>query len=199
MPKKAVQKSSAKKAVKKTTKTIVKKVAKKSGKLKKAPAKKIISEKEKQVKQANAIANSEKKKTTRKQLGRSGKEKRPKKNSTSEQTNTLLNAIIEGMQEKKAKNITLIDLSSLENRVSDYFIICDADSNIQVEAIADSIEEYVEKRVNEKPYHAEGFENAEWILIDYINIVAHVFQKETRGYYGLESLWADGKITIIEN
>lgn len=155
---------------------------------KKSTAKKPVSDKEKQLKQANLIANSEKKK----------KAKRPKKGSTSEQTSSLLDAIVEGMQERKAHNITLINLTQIENRVCDYFVICDADSKTHVEAIADSVEEFTVKRTNEKPYHAEGFENAEWILIDYINVVAHVFLKEVRDYYNIEALWADADFQYID-
>ena len=97
---------------------------------------------------------------------------------------------------KKAKNVTIVNLTGVENRICDFFVICDADSKTHVEAIADSVQDVVRKKTNEKPFHAEGYENAEWILIDYINIVAHVFQKEIRDYYNLEALWADAEITI---
>ncbi|MBP7808398.1 MAG: ribosome silencing factor [Bacteroidia bacterium] len=100
------------------------------------------------------------------------------------------------MEEKKAKNITIINLTSIENSVADFFVICDADSKTHVEAIADSVDEIVQKTTNERPFHAEGFENAEWILMDYINVVVHVFQKEIRDYYNLEALWADAEITL---
>jgi ribosome-associated protein len=181
-------KASAKK-VTPTKKAAPKKAAKKS------PAKKVVktplTEKELAQKEANRIANTEKKKKI------SGTAKRPKKNSTKEQTTSLLDAIVDGMQEKKAKNITVINLSQLENRVADYFVICDADSNTHVSAIADSLEEMVLKHTNEKPYHSEGYQNAEWILVDYVNIVAHVFLRETREFYNIEALWADGEITNI--
>lgn len=181
-------KASAKKATP-TKKAAPKKAAKKS------PAKKVVktplTEKELAQKEANRIANSEKKKKI------SGTAKRPKKNSTKEQTTSLLDAIVDGMQEKKAKNITIINLSKLENRVADYFVICDADSNTHVSAIADSLEEMVMKHTNEKPYHSEGHQNAEWILVDYVNIVAHVFLRETREFYNIEALWADGETTNI--
>lgn len=107
-----------------------------------------------------------------------------------------MDAIVDGMREKKAKNITMVNLANVENSICDYFVICDADSKTHVEAIADSVEEIVKKKTGEKPFHAEGYENAEWILIDYINIVAHVFQKEIRDYYKLEALWADAEFTI---
>jgi ribosome-associated protein len=156
--------------------------------VKKAPVKREISEKEKEARQANFIANSEKKKKT----------KRPKKVSSSAETSGLLDAIVDGMQEKKAKNITIINLTTIENRVCDYFVICDADSKTHVDAIADSVEEVVEKKTKEKAYHSEGYENSEWILIDYINIVAHVFLKETRDFYNIEALWADAEFKYVD-
>lgn len=162
---------------------------------KKAAAKKIVkkplSEKEEAQKEANRIANTENKKKV------SGSAKRPKKVATKEQTTSLLDAIVQGMQDKKAKNITIINLSKLEHRVADYFVICDADSTTHVTAIADSLEESAMKKTNEKPYHSEGYQNAEWILIDYVNIVAHVFMRETREFYNIEGLWADGETTHI--
>lgn len=154
-------------------------------------AKKPLTEKEELQKEANRIANTENKKKV------SSGAKRPKKTATKEQTTSLLDAIVEGMQEKKAKNITIIDLIGLENRVADYFVICDADSTTHVNAIADTLEESVIKKTGEKPYHSEGHQNAEWILVDYVNIVAHVFMRETREFYNIEGLWADGKITTI--
>ncbi len=182
----------AKASAKKTSP--VKKAAPKKA-AKKSPAKKVVktplTEKELAQKEANRIANTEKKKKI------STTTKRPKKDSTKEQTTSLLDAIVAGMQEKKAKNITVINLSKLENRVADYFVICDADSNTHVSAIADSLEDMVIKLTNEKPYHAEGHQNAEWILVDYVNIVAHVFLRETREFYNIEGLWADGEVTNI--
>ena len=111
----------------------------------------------------------------------------------------LLDAIVEGMEERKAKNITILNISKLENRVTDYFVICDADSKTHVNSIADSVEDMVIKLTNEKAYHAEGHQNSEWILIDYINIVVHVFLRETREFYNIEGLWGDAEITTINN
>lgn len=177
----------AKKTVKKvTSKTVKKSAAKKTGvKKSKSSSLKKISDKEKQARQANLIANSEKKK----------KLKRPKKSSSSSQASNLLDAVVLGMQEKKAKNITIVNLSEVENSICDYFVICDSESKTHVEAIADSVEEVTRKKTGEKPFHAEGYENSEWILIDYINVVAHVFLKEIRDYYNLEALWADAEFT----
>lgn len=181
--------------VKKSSAT--KKASPKKASPKKAAAKKVIkkplTEKEELQKEANRIANTENKKKV------SGGAKRPKKSSTKEETTSLLDAIVYGMQEKKGKNITIINLSELEHRVADYFVICDADSTTHVNAVADTLEEFVMKKTGEKPYRSEGRQNSEWILIDYVNIVAHVFMRETREFYNIEGLWADGEVTRIED
>ena len=184
MSKKPVVKSAAKKG----KKAVVKKSAKKSGKT----VKKVITEKEREIRAANLIANSEKKK-------KPAAPKRPKKTATEQQTLSLLDAIVEGMKERKAKNITVLNLTGLENRVTDYFVICDADSNIHVNSIADSIEETVDKTTEDKLFHSEGQQNGEWILLDYINIVVHVFLREMREYYNIEGLWGDAEITNIKD
>ncbi|MDP2385611.1 MAG: ribosome silencing factor [Bacteroidota bacterium] len=114
------------------------------------------------------------------------------------QNNALLDAIIDGLQEKKAKNITVMDLTGLTNPVTDYFVIADAESRTHVDAIADSVEDVVQKKTGEKPYHSEGHQVGEWILVDYINIVVHVFQKEIRDFYNIEALWADAEVTTID-
>lgn len=199
MSKTPIKKVSAKKqAAKKTVKsklgfaTVAKKKTTKTVPAKKIIKKKVITTEEREFREANLIANSEKKKKT-------GTVKRPKKTSTPSQTTSLLDAIVEGMQEKKAKNITILNISKLENRVTDYFVVCDADSKTHVKSIADSIEDVVIKLTNEKAYHTEGHQNSEWILIDYINIVAHVFLKETREFYNIEGLWGDAEITAIND
>lgn len=109
----------------------------------------------------------------------------------------LLKAIINGLEEKKAKNITVLDLTHIGGRAFDYFVIADADSGTHVESIAASAEEMAKKELNERPYHTEGWQNAEWILLDYINIVVHVFQRSVREFYNLEGLWADAEIQKI--
>lgn len=197
--KKTTKKVSAKKQTeKKTVKSklgfagVAKKKTTKTATAKKIIKKKVLSTEEREFREANLIANSEKKKKT-------GSVKRPKKTSTPSQTTSLLDAIVEGMQEKKAKNITILNISKLENRVTDYFVVCDADSKTHVKSIADSIEDVVIKLTNEKAYHTEGHQNSEWILIDYINIVAHVFLKETREFYNIEGLWGDADITTIND
>ena len=110
----------------------------------------------------------------------------------------LISLIIKGIEELKGENIAMLDLRNIENRVCDYFIICDGNSNTQVNAITSSIQKNVSKSIHEKPYQIEGNENAEWVLMDYVNIVVHVFQKHKRTYYDLENLWGDANITEIE-
>ncbi len=110
----------------------------------------------------------------------------------------LAQSVIAGMIEKKGKEIVSLNFKDLKNTFCDYFIICHADSRTHVESIAKSIEEEVYKLTGEEPWHKEGFENAEWILLDYINVVAHVFLHEARGFYGIEKLWADADIEKIK-
>ena len=119
-----------------------------------------------------------------------------KKNSSPDE---LIALIIKGMENIKGENISLLDLRKIENTVCDYFIICNGNSNTQVNAIISSIQKIVSKEIKEKPYHIEGAENAEWILMDYVNVVVHVFQKKTREYYDIENLWGDAKITMMNS
>ncbi|GAB4144365.1 MAG: hypothetical protein Fur0041_19270 [Bacteroidia bacterium] len=111
----------------------------------------------------------------------------------SDESFMLAQTAIDGILDKKGVNIRFLDLREIENAVTDYFIICEGNSNIQVEAIADSVEDLVKKKTGQRPYRSEGWENAQWILIDYIDVVVHVFQPDTRHFYNLESLWADAK------
>ena len=120
--------------------------------------------------------------------------KKKKKKITSA---VLAEMIIKGIQEKKGKDIVCLDLRNIDNSVSDFFVICEGTSTTQVEAIARSIEETVTKSAGEKPWHSEGKENAEWILMDYVSVVVHVFQNEVRSFYNLEGLWADAEIQKI--
>ena len=111
----------------------------------------------------------------------------------------LIAEVIKGIEDVKGENISIIDLREIDNTVCDYFILCDGTSNTQVSAISASIQKNVSKSLKDKPWHVEGESNAEWILIDYVNIVVHVFQKQVRQFYNLEELWGDGKITNIES
>jgi ribosome-associated protein len=109
----------------------------------------------------------------------------------------LITAIIKGIEEIKGSDIQLFDLREIENTVTNYFIICTGNSNTQVKAISQSVQKIVSKELKDKPWHIEGEGNAEWILMDYVNVVVHIFQKHIREYYDIESLWGDAKITTI--
>ncbi|WP_299770017.1 ribosome silencing factor [uncultured Dokdonia sp.] len=109
----------------------------------------------------------------------------------------LIAKIIEGIEEVKGQNIDILDLRDIENTVCDYFVICNGTSNTQVAAIVNSIQKIASKELKEKPWHVEGLDNSEWVLMDYVNIVVHVFQKHIREFYDIESLWGDAKITSI--
>ncbi|AUC85068.1 ribosome silencing factor [Polaribacter sp. ALD11] len=113
-------------------------------------------------------------------------------------TDDLISVIIQGIEEVKGEDIQLLDLRGIENTVCDYFIICSGNSNTQVKAISGSIQKIVSKQIKDKPWHIEGENNAEWVLMDYVNVVVHVFQKQIRDFYDIESLWGDAKITEIK-
>ena len=119
---------------------------------------------------------------------------------TKENTNAdqLISVILSGIEDVKGQNINILDLREIENTVCDYFIICEGTSNTQVNAIVNSIQKKVSKETKDKPWHIEGSDNAEWVLMDYVNVVVHVFQKHTREYYDIESLWGDAKTTEIK-
>ena len=111
----------------------------------------------------------------------------------------LLALIIKGIEDVKGNDINILDLREIENTVCDYFVICNGNSNTQVNAIVGSVQKVVSKELKEKPWHVEGEQNGEWVLMDYVNIVVHVFRKHIREYYNIESLWGDAKITSIGN
>lgn len=109
----------------------------------------------------------------------------------------LVDVIVKGMQEKKAENITVIDLRDIDNSVCDYFVISNANSNTQVNAIADSVQKETIEVLGDKAWHKEGTDSSEWILMDYVNVVAHIFQTPVRDFYALEELWGDAQIIKI--
>lgn len=110
----------------------------------------------------------------------------------------LSKIVVKGMQEKKATDIVIIDLKGIKNAVADYFIIGSGNSDTQVDAISDSIEELVYKDAKQDPWHKEGKNNKEWILLDYVDVVAHVFKTDRRTFFALEDLWGDAILTEIE-
>ncbi|MBN08818.1 MAG: ribosome silencing factor [Flavobacteriaceae bacterium] len=112
-------------------------------------------------------------------------------------TKTLISEIIKAIEKVKGVNISLLDFCSLENTICNYFIICDGGSNTHVNAIVNSIKKSVSKSLQEKPYQTEGAEIGKWVLMDYIDVVVHVFQKKIREHYSIENLWGDAKTTQI--
>jgi ribosome-associated protein len=109
----------------------------------------------------------------------------------------LVEEIILGIENVKGEDIHQLDLRELDNTPCDFFIICSGNSNTQVSAIVNSVLKTVSKSMHEKPFHTEGSDNAEWALMDYVNVVVHVFQKQIREYYNIEELWGDAKSTQI--
>ena len=113
-------------------------------------------------------------------------------------TEQLIEAIVEGIQRKKGLDLVKIDLTKINHTECKYFIICHGNSNTQVDAIAHSVEDTVEELINEKAWHKDGYRNSLWILLDYADIMVHVFQKDSREFYDLENLWADAPIEMIK-
>lgn len=115
------------------------------------------------------------------------------------QSEKLAQIVVKGMQEKKAGDIVVMDLRKVKNAVSDFFVLCSGNSDTQVDSISDSIEEEIDKATKQSPWHKEGYENMEWVLLDYVDVVAHVFRKDKREFYALEQLWGDAVLNEIEN
>jgi len=122
----------------------------------------------------------------------------PRKKKITEES-LLADIIANSMIEKKAKNVVSLDFSKFQNTLFSRFVICHGTSRTQVEAIADAVEEMVLKATGIKPRYREGFDNAEWILLDYFDVVAHIFQEKYRNFYQLENLWADAEIKQFDS
>ena len=120
------------------------------------------------------------------------------KRTTSKELNELKKAIIKAIEDKKGENIVTIEIGKLENSITDYFIICNAQSNTQVNAISDGIEKDIRTNLKQKPWHIEGRDNSQWIVLDYSSIIVHIFQTPYRDFYKLEELWADAPIEKIK-
>ncbi len=112
-------------------------------------------------------------------------------------TDTLIAHIIDGIEDIKGERISVLDLREIENTACQYFIICSGNSNTQVNAISGSVQKKVSKAIKEKPWHVEGLERGEWVLMDFVDVVVHIFQKKIRDHYDIESLWGDAKQTQI--
>ncbi len=111
--------------------------------------------------------------------------------------NPLLDNIIDGIEEGKGEEIVVIDLRGVGGSVCDYFVICQGNSITQTDAIARKVQEWTKKHLGEAPYKTEGLSNATWIILDYFNVVVHIFTKETREFYDIEDLWADGEVHYL--
>ena len=114
-------------------------------------------------------------------------------------TDELITLILHGIEEVKGNNVNILDFREIENTVCSYFIICDGTSNTHINAIVGSVQKIVSKSIQDKPWHLEGSCNSEWVLMDYVDVVVHVFQKHTREFYDIEGLWADAKVSIMES
>ena len=114
-------------------------------------------------------------------------------------TEEVLSTVVETMLESKAKEVTTLDMREIHTAVTDYFVICHAQSKTQVNAIAEKIIDNVRNKLRVHTYHEEGFENSEWILLDYIDVVVHVFLEPKRSFYRLEELWADAEKKVYED
>jgi ribosome-associated protein len=111
----------------------------------------------------------------------------------------IVSKIVEGIQERKGKEIVVVNLTKLKEAPCSYFVICEGDSNVHVNAVATSIVDWVRDQINVRPYATDGFENSEWIAMDYGQIIVHVFQRQIRAFYDIEHLWADANLKRIEN
>jgi ribosome-associated protein len=111
----------------------------------------------------------------------------------------LCQAIVEGMQDNKAKDISVLDLRHLPSAVCDFFVICSGESNTHVDGISNAVTRFTRKELKEKPWHIEGKTNSEWVLLDYINVVGHIFYKDARSFFEIEDLWSDAVRTDIPN
>ena len=109
----------------------------------------------------------------------------------------LVEAIVKGIQEKKGSNIVVADLRGIAGTICDYFVICQGNSPTQIDAITDSVEETARIEAGEKPVKIAGLTNAQWVAMDYSDVMVHIFLPEVREYYNLEDLWEDAKITVV--
>jgi ribosome-associated protein len=122
-----------------------------------------------------------------------------RKRETKQSAEALVDFAVKGAQEVKAVDVTVVDLRKTKNSIADFFVICTGTSDTHVEAIMASIEKFIYLGLEEDPWRTEGKANREWILLDYVNVVIHVFQKQKRKFYGLEDLWGDAEVTYVDD
>ena len=111
----------------------------------------------------------------------------------------LVRHAVYGIEEKKGNEIACLNLKKISNSPCDYFVICEGTSRTHVQAIAGSVEEYIKKETGTRPWHVEGLQNAEWVLLDYVDVVVHIFQPDFRQHYGLEDMWADAELKDLRS
>ena len=121
------------------------------------------------------------------------------KKTKSIENEQIVEKIVEGIQERKGKDIVVVNMRKLKEAPCSYFVICEGDSNVHVNAVALSIKDFVQEQINVKPFATDGFENCEWIAMDYGQIIVHVFQRPARAFYDIEHLWADAELQRIVN
>ena len=120
------------------------------------------------------------------------------KKTVGRKSDVLVKAIIDSIKQHKGKEVVSLDLRKIETAVCDFFIICHGTSNTHIASITENVRKEISKQMKEKPWHTEGEANKEWVLMDYFNVVVHIFNKEKRDFYKLENLWADAQIKYIE-
>ena len=121
------------------------------------------------------------------------------KNKNVRESTSISELIIHGIQEKKGNDIVRLDLRNIHSSVADYFVICHAESSTQLKAIAQSVEEEVFKAIKTEPWRKEGLQQAEWIIIDYVDVVVHIFKTDKREFYGIEDLWGDAEMQSFQS
>lgn len=121
------------------------------------------------------------------------------KNKNVRESTSISELIIHGIQEKKGNDIVRLDLRNIHSSVADYFVICHAESSTQLKAIAQSVEEEVFKALKNEPWRKEGLQQAEWIIIDYVDVVVHIFKTDKREFYGIEDLWGDAEMQSFQS
>jgi ribosome-associated protein len=114
-------------------------------------------------------------------------------------TKQLVEVITEGIQEKKGHDIVIVDMQGIDGAICNYFVICSGNSPTQVEAIMDSVEEQAREKAGEKPIRVVGEQQAQWIAMDYVDVMVHIFLPETREFYNIEKLWEDACVTVVPN
>ena len=121
------------------------------------------------------------------------------KNKIAQESTSISGLVVHGIQEKKGNDIVRLDLRNIHSSVADYFVICHAESTTQVKAIAQSVEEEVFKALKQEPWRKEGLQHADWIIIDYVDVVVHIFKTDRRQFYGIEDLWGDAEMQFYKS